>query len=412
MKQIMLSHPGKQHSYQVAKAMFGLGCLYEFFTSSYIRNHNLQKYLVKTGNQYWTRRFIRGLPGKHVNANWRFELKEIALRQLSGKSMIVQNAVYSRDVQFDKYITKKIKNCRADIFWGFQGSCCQSLNAANKKGMISVCELATAHVTAAKHILNEEAKLHPEWADSIDNVAFPSDYEKRLEQEPRIARYIVAASDFTASTLKNDGISSKKIIKLPLGYDISSLTFKKEREDISSRPLRLLYAGTVTQRKGIKYLLEAMKRLNTKDIQLHIIGGIQGSGKALEYYKQYFIYNHPVSQEKMFEEYSKFDALVLPTVFEGFGLVILEAMAVGLPVITTSHSIGPELIVNNINGYVVPVRNVDALVNVIELLRNKTNNQYSTMRREARKSAEAYSWDFYRKNLSGILANQIICYAD
>ncbi len=404
----ILSHSGKQHSYHTAKSLYDLKLLDTFYTSSYITSSFLQKYIEKRNNTYWNRRYIKGLPGNKVNANWRFELKEMTLRKLQGKSKAAQNAVYNRDVQFDTFVAKRLKaHFKKDLqlqYWGFQGSCHQSLKQAQALGIPSYCELATAHVVASKHILGEEAKLHPEWAHTIDNLVFPADYEKRLVEEPHLASKCIAASSFTKQTLLEVGIRDENILYLPLGFDVEYIPYKEKTEtDIANRPLKLLYAGTVTQRKGIKYLLEVMKKLSNKDIELHIIGGIQGNDDALKPYQGYYHYHHPISQSELFKKYNEFDALVLPTVFEGFGLVIVEAMAAGLPVITTPHSIGPELITDNENGYIVPIRDIDALAKAIEALKNVSNEEYLHMRKQARNAAIEFSWDNYTHRLGKVI---------
>lgn len=430
---IILSHSGKQHSYQVAKTLHGLGLLTRFYTSSYLTPAWLQHQVTRTGNTYWSRRFIEGLPGDLVDANWRFELKEIFLRTLQGKSPAVQKAVYARDVNFDRYVASQLLTLHPapqtlnptpytlhptpyqpidltskDLFWGFQGSCHASLQAANQVGMTSICELATAHVVAAKRILGEEALLHPEWADSIDNLVFPASYEKRLVEEPHLAHKAVAASAFTKSTLLEVGIADENIIYLPLGFDSNHVPYREKTADqYESRPLKLLYSGTVTQRKGIKYLLEAIRQLNTTDVELHIIGGIQGSGEALKQYDGLFHYHPPVSQQEMFNAYADYDALVLPTIFEGFGLVIVEAMAAGLPVITTPHSIGPELITDDENGYIIPIRDVEAIRKAISTLREKTTDEYLAMRKKARAAAMEYSWEAYGERLKKVIGIRV-----
>lgn len=402
---ITITHSGKQHAYHVAKSLFDLGYLDKFITSSYISSLKIQEYLLKNKNKYWTRRFIEGLNGEVIDANWRFELKEIMLRKLQGKSTAVQDAIYQRDVDFDQYVARKLKQSKSDVFWGFQGSCRDSLQTANMLGKLSICELATAHVVAAKRILGEETKLHPEWADSIDNVVFPKDYEKRLEEEPHHADIVVAASTFTMDSLQEVGIKKQNIIKLPLGFDSAHIPYKlKEKSDIITRPLRLLYVGTVTQRKGIKYLLEAMKQLPKNVADLHIIGGIQGSGKGLKYYKNYFTYHPPINQKSLFQKYSQYDALILPSIFEGFGLVIVEAMAAGLPVITTPHTFGPDIIENGKNGYIIPVRDIIALVKAIGKLSVLSEEEYLEMRKNARASALSYSWKNYSERLRLLLA--------
>lgn len=401
--QIILSHAGKQHSYHVAKALHEQGLLETFYTSSYLKNKHLQDYFLRNNNTFWTRRFIDGLHGKVVNSNWRFEVNEFLVRRFFGKSERFQNAVYERDVIFDNYVAKQLPKKNFNIFWGFQGSCYESLKTAKQGNKLTICELATAHVTEAKRILTEESKLHPEWADSIDNLVFPPQYEKRLQQEPHIADFALAASKFTVQSLLNDNVPQEKILYLPLGFDLQHIPFIEKPQNIENRPIKLLYAGTVTQRKGIKYLLEAMKQINSKDIELHIVGNIHGSGKAMENYAGLYQHHSPVSQHELFAKYADFDALVLPTVFEGFGLVIVEAMAAGLPVITTSHSIGPDLIENDKNGYIVPIRDVLALQNAIEKMRQKTNAQMQAMRSAARESATLYSWDAYATRLQNLL---------
>jgi glycosyltransferase involved in cell wall biosynthesis len=200
-----------------------------------------------------------------------------------------------------------------------------------------------------------------------------------------------------------DGIAENKIITLPLGFDMDYVPYQpKQLPNFESRPLKLLYAGTLTQRKGIKYLLNVMKQLKGENITLTCIGGIQGSGKGLSAYNGLFTHIPAVSQLEMFQLYQEYDALVLPTVFEGFGLVIVEAMAAGLPVITTPHSIGPELIKNGENGYIVPIRNEKDLLEAIISLRNLTSEAYQETRLKARSTVEAYTWKAYNNRLATV----------
>ncbi len=110
-----------------------------------------------------------------------------------------------------------------------------------------------------------------------------------------------------------------------------------------------------------------------------------------------------MAQSVLFQVYKNFDALVHPSLFEGFGLVIPEAMAAGLPVITTPNSIGPELMTEGQNGYIVPIRNADMLEEAIVHLRNKTNEQYTQVCKAARAAALHFSWSAYQSRLSKLL---------
>jgi alpha-maltose-1-phosphate synthase len=405
-KKVILSHSGKQHSYYVAKNLLELNMLDKFCTGSYVRSKFLQDYFSKTNNSFWTKRFIPGLFGSNVESNWRFEMKYFLSKRFSKSLADTEKLIYEWDVAYDKYMSGRVKNYQAGIFWGFQGSCFDTLEAAKEAGKTTICELSTAHVTVAKKILQEECNLHPEWADSISNLHFPVEFEKRLEQEPHRSDYVFAASEFTKQTLLEAGVSGQKIIKLPLGAELSKIKYTPKKDNIQNRPLKLLYAGMVTQRKGIKYLLEAMKSFSKKDVELHIIGNVFGAKEEFAKYSQNYIYHGPVAQQDLFEKYSEYDALVLPTIFEGFALVIIEVMAAGLPVITTPNCIGPDIIEEDKNGYLIPIRDVQKLQSAISKLRSKTNGEFLTMGEAARKAAQRFTWENHKINILKIFNTQ------
>lgn len=307
---------------------------------------------------------------------------------------------------FDHMMAIRMHKLKGDVFWGFQGSCHQSLKAAKDSGKLAVCELATAHVVQARKILSEEARIQPEWADSIDNLYFPPAYEKRLEEEPHRADRIISASDFTTQTLIDSGIPEHKIQKLSLGFESAHIPYSEDPRGFASRPLRLLYAGTITQRKGVSYLLEAAQNWAGKgDVELHMIGGIQGSGEAFARQRQLCHYHPPVSQAQLFQMYTEYDALVLPTIFEGFGLVVVEAMAAGLPVIATRHSMAPDVVEDGKNGWIIPIRDANAIRKCVEELRGLDDDAYRQMRQQARQAALRFSWDAYAENLGGLISD-------
>lgn len=398
---VLLAHSGKQHSYLLAKELLKNNLLSRFYTSSYVRNNKIQELSINNLDSFFSRRFIYGLGNGFVDSNWLLEFPELFFRFLLGKTKFVNDVVFFRDWLFDNLLSGRIGDESFDIFWGFQGSCLETMRICNSLGKITVCELATGHVDAANYILNEEKQLCPEWSDSIDNLYFPGYYENRLYSEPREAKFVIVASEFSKNTLIRDNIPEKKIIKLHLACDLSKI---KNTINVSqNKKLNVLYAGTVTQRKGVKYLLEAILKLKGFNINLHIIGSVHGSGNALSRYVGSFTYQPLVYQNFLFDSYSEHDVLVLPTLFDGFGLVIIEALAAGLPVITTANSIGPDVIVDDVNGYIVPIRSAEAIMDKLIILSNKSNDERICMRRNAVKSAQNFSLTKYSENLVNVL---------
>ncbi|MEM6522302.1 MAG: glycosyltransferase family 4 protein [Bacteroidota bacterium] len=389
----------------MANALNQLGHLNRFFTSGYVTWPLLQNWAAKRPSRLLNKRFHRQLDTQKVSSHWRYEIKEQLFYRIYGAGDKVQRAVFNRDKSFDRLISKKLPKYQFDTFWGFQGSCLKSIKCANSLDKLSICELTTAHVTAAQKILLDEQKLHPNWADSFDNLNFPLDYQRRLEEEPYEAKMVLAASQFTKQTLLDAGIKSNKIQVLPLGFDSTYITYRPDKiEPYKNRPLKLLYVGRITQRKGIAYLLEAMKHFRRDDVELDIIGYVHGEGKGLKSYKGLYKQLPSLGQHDLFSKYGEYDALVLPTIFEGFGLVIVEALMAGLPVITTSHSIGPDVINDHKNGYLVPIRDVQALVRSIEKLASKDEDQLLSMKKAAHNSAMSFTWDKYAQRLGLLIA--------
>ena len=399
---ILLAHSGKQHSYHVAKSLKDLGRLYEFHTSSYIRNKTTQDLLLKVGDKFFSKRFLEGLYGKEIKPNWRFEIPELVASKIGKSRRSIQMAVFNRDVKFDQYMSSILLRSKANLFWGFQGSCHNALRTAGQMGMPSICELATGHVVESIHLLSEERKMNPDWADSFDNLDFPKDYELRLREEPHIAKNILAASTFTKRTLVKDGVPLDKIKILPLGFELDHIDYKIPGESNVNGPLKLLYTGRITQRKGVSYLLEAMKRLKGV-ASLDMIGFVHGKGAGLRKYREHIHLRPPLHQYDLFKEYWKYDALVLPSIFEGFGLVIVEAMAAGLPVITTTHTIGGDIIKHQKNGYLVNIRDVDGIVAAVQDLAHRSYEDKMEMRLKARESALDLSWQNYTYKLQKLL---------
>jgi alpha-maltose-1-phosphate synthase len=384
-----------------------LGILNRFYTSSYVASPLLQELAGKLGLTKLDRRFQKGLSSPDVVSNWRFELPEVLLRALIGNTRKVNDLVFRRSEVFDRYVSRKLAGSGAGYFWGYQGCSLYSLQKANALGIRSVCEMTVAHVPYTNAILQEEQKINPDWADSIDFMDFPSAVEERLVEEPQVASHVVAISSFLKQSLLAAGVPGHKISVLPLGFDMSKMAFDPETRPLENRPLRLLYAGRITQRKGVSYLLDAVRRFDRKDVELYIIGDIFGSGRAFRRDQDLYTYMPHVGQDALFRQYGAYDALVLPSLAEGFPLVNLEAMGAGLPVITTPNTNAAEILKDGENGFLVPVRDSEAIARAIEKIRNMDTATFHAMRLKARETAGHFTWGHYRDALLELMQSSL-----
>lgn len=398
---VTVTHSGKQHAYQHAYSLEKLGRLERLITSTYYRpsrwpdklaslSPRLHRPLQKRGHPRLDDRLVV----RHIG----LEMPELWYRNILKARERAETAMFRRDERFDRWVAEKYAS-KAQVLWGFQGSCLESLRAVRQAGGIAVCEFATAHVTAAIRILNQEAEKHPEWAGTISNFHFPDWYQERLEGEPAAADWCIAASGFTRDSLVEVGVSQDRIQILPLAADIDQFEFAPRSD---SGPLKVLFVGGIGQRKGMKYLFQAMEQLDSAEVQLSLLGPLPPDETALKSNQHLFEYLGRTDQAGVAEVMKQHDVLVLPSVFEGFGLVIVEAMATGMPVIASTHSCGPEVIREGVDGFVLAPDDVAGLAEKMNYLA-ANKKSLPEMGRNAFERSKEFSWRQHRDRLAVVL---------
>ena len=176
----------------------------------------------------------------------------------------------------------------------------------------------------------------------------------------------------------------------------------------------MLFAGSLGQRKGLSYLLAAVERL-AGHVELTLLGSKTVEGcDALDAAVRIHRWIPSLPHAAVLEEMERQDVLVFPSLFEGFGLVILEAMSRGLPVIATSHTAAPDLLVDGEEGFIVPIRSADAIVEKLEILLREPE-RLRTMQAAALARAGVHRWQDYRQRLSSAVRQTLVetpCHAD
>jgi Glycosyltransferase len=209
----------------------------------------------------------------------------------------------------------------------------------------------------------------------------------------RLADRIIVASSFTKQTLAEASVTAKIDI-VPYGAPSS---ISDEIKRLSGR-LKVLFAGSLGQRKGLSYLLKAIDMMKSS-VELTLLGRKAASRCApLDEAVRKYQWIQTLSHDAMLREMQQHDVLVLPSLFEGFGLVILEAMAQGLPVITTDHTAGPDVIQTELDGFIVPIRSAEAIAAKLDLLASEPERLMS-MKTAAKSKATALGWENYRRRL-------------
>jgi glycosyltransferase involved in cell wall biosynthesis len=166
-----------------------------------------------------------------------------------------------------------------------------------------------------------------------------------------------------------------------------------------NQPLRILFVGSMGQRKGLGDLFAAMKLLNNRNIELVVMGSLQAS---MEFYKNefpLFTYEAGRPHEQVLALMRSCDVFCLPSIVEGRALVMQEAMSQGLPLIITPNTGGEDLIIKNKTGFLVPIDSPEAIAQKINwFYENRT--MVNEMGREAQIHASKYTWDAYGDSIA------------
>ena len=169
----------------------------------------------------------------------------------------------------------------------------------------------------------------------------------------------------------------------------------------------LLYVGRIDERKGVDFLIKSMTLVKLQNPKVKLFIG--GRGKKLfelrKYVKKYNLQNNIkfigfIPDTKLNKCYNKVKCVVVPSIFEGFGLTVIEAMAAGAPVIGTDVDGIRTIIRNGKNGYLVEYGDTESLSNMI--LNVLQNDNYEVIRNELITVKSEYNWDEISKKVGEI----------
>ncbi len=263
------------------------------------------------------------------------------------------------------------------------------------------------HPGRVREILEQERVAYPECASSLDKeweLALPPEDFERLVQESGMADHWIAASSFTRQTLVESGVAGERISVIPYGVDLNHFCpdFQARTARPNNHKLRLLFVGTITQRKGIKYLLEAIRRFHPADLELIVCGRTVDSLDLFQPFKDHVQVRPFVNAQELLAAYQSADAFVFPSLAEGFGHVLLEAMASGLPIVSTTRTAAPDLIRSGQEGFILGPGDAGALAERIDWMMSHRRD-LRNMGQAARQTAEHFTWARFRQRVAEVV---------
>lgn len=275
-----------------------------------------------------------------------------------------------------------------------------SFRRARALGVTTVLDYPIAHHRFAERLLQEEARLQPAYASTLQFHSPSTSVRRRLEQELELADRVLVLSSFQRRTFLECGVDPAKLEQTPLGVELDAFT-PAEGAVSEHVGLRVLFAGQLTQRKGISYLIEGFRSAALPDSSLTLLGGLVG-GRVPWGPHPGIRHAPPVPFFDLPAYYHGADVFVLPSLIEGFPQTALQAMASGLPVIVSENTFGTDVVTDGVDGYVVPIRDPGAIAERLRHL-SAHPDQRRRMGANARRRAQDFSWGRYGERVVNVI---------
>ena len=333
------------------------------------------------------------IPDKLISRQW---LPEVVRLLSKGNQERKRRRVDHLYQALDHKVSNKLGSLTSQVLHSYEDGCSSSFARAKQLGMQCSYELPIAHWGTVRRLLAEEAERYPEWEPTLESTREPEEKLFRKEEELRLADRITCPSQFVFDSIPSEIRQKTPCQVSPFGSpQCEPIDFKRPKKNDT---LKLLFVGSMSQRKGLADLFEAMKLLHGEPVCLSILG--QPSMPMNFYRKQFadFSYYPPTSNSKVREIMRKHDALVLPSIVEGRALVQQEALSCGLPIIVTPDTGGEDLVKEGVTGNLVPIRSPEKIAEAIISMISRSKHRYE-IQKLCQKKAMEYTWEKYAQSI-------------
>lgn len=399
---ILLAHPfGNQNVRAVLSGLDQAGLLAQFVTALGWSNESpivcglpstLRDQMVRRGYDLPQSK-IKVYPGREIIR---------LLAQKMGQRWLIEDEDQLASVdrvcrELDKYaadvLRKSYQAQRINAVYAYEDCAVRLFETAQEIGIHRIYDLPIAYWQTVQRLLGEEKQRYPEWEPTLSGTRDSAEKLARKTQELHQAELVICPSAFVLESLPETVRASKPCVVAPFGSPPISGNQATVRKT-TDKPLRLLFAGTLTQRKGLADLFAAMKLVDSKAIELVLMGSLL---RPLEFYRNQFpvfTYEPPRPHRDVLELMRTCDVLVLPSIVEGRALVQQEAMACGLPLIVTRNAGGDDLVVEGETGFLVPIRAPEAIAEKVNWFATNRSS-LAGMAIAAQRRASQLTWHGY-----------------
>lgn len=398
-----VSTPYRENSIvNIARAVTLAGQLDRFYTSFYLAQwQSVAQRLPLIGSrlaQELSRRAFPGITAARVTTGasaW--ELLHVGFRRLFKlQPGIAANLMYHVKTRFDAAVACQLTRQPAEIFIGMYGASLESFRVVHRQGGLAVLNFVNTHPVESNRYLVEFAGL-----EAPHHELIPAWMVQRVELELSIADLVLAPSRFVADQLRSHGVAEEKIALIPYGVDLRAF-YPGERQIDKKTSLECLYVGQISYGKGIRLLLDAARYCQNQPVNFHLVGPMV-SREVLTNLPDNVFYEGPSLPSRVAEKMRAADLFIFPSLRDSFALVVFEAMATGLAVITTNHAGSSEILLDGEDALIIPAGDARALASAVQQLVGDPALRQRLGEAAWRKMESAHSWEAYGQQVLQVI---------
>jgi alpha-maltose-1-phosphate synthase len=348
-------------------------------------------------NRALCRRHDPEIPSDRVRSVWSYDVALRIENKLARSGSAARPSIVRwRTRAFDRLLARRVDRARPDAALIFSDVGSEfALPRCRRLGIPTALSMVHGEVNEERAVLDREREASPEFfpiylgdgALDLDELAWLHDRRRR---DLELADRVLVPSEHIARAIIAGGTDEAKVRVIPYAADC-----RRFRPDPTKRPgenCTFLFAGGITQRKGIKYLLEAWRAIKRPGWRLQLLGPLPYRTGPLEPYLDEVELLGRVAHAEMPARMAEADVFVFPSLFEGSAVVTYEALACGLPSVVTPNA--GSVVRDGVEGFLVGSGDVEALARRMEQLGSDPELR-ATFAIAARTRAEAFDWPRY-----------------
>lgn len=391
---------------QVARALHEAGRLERFVTTVHDDPASARQRvlcaLARLGGQdlstQFHRRTISEIPLDKVETHPWAELLRLMIGRLDRDGRATDFVWQRAEQGFDRIVARKLHRGLTGVY-GFEYGSLASFQRARELGLKIGYEVPAAESSFVQALLAREMEAFPELRTAYHQHTGQLEHERtaRRQAEWQSADLIIVNSQFTRSTYAQAGRDCRNVRVANLGAPAPIARDEALGTGVPTGKLNLLWAGKFGFLKGAHYLLDAWRAGNFgRHAQLNVFGRVTLPERLVASPPEGVVFHGSIPRSELLNHYQQADALIFPTLCDGFGMVATEAWSRGLPVITTARAGAADLLKPNVNGRLIAAGDASALTAEIAWCLDH-RGELRSMRESALATAAAWQWSDYRQ---------------